>query len=274
MTDQTPQSIAAHTYNAAADRFDAGPLSFWDRFGRRTVERLDLHAGARVLDVCCGSGASALPAAERVGPSGEVLGLDLADRLLELARAKAGQRRLTNARFAIADLETLAPDLGDFDAVVCVFGIFFVPDMARAVAGLWSHVRPGGSLAITTWGQHTFEPAGSAFWEAVHAEAPELYKAFNPWDRIDTPAGLAAVFQEAGVPSVDIAPESGTHLLTTAGDWWTIVLGSGFRGTVEKLDPAARERVRTQTLNRLQADGVKRIETNVLYAVARRPAGS
>jgi ubiquinone/menaquinone biosynthesis C-methylase UbiE len=52
---------AATTYNAAADHFDDGPLAFWDRYGRRTIERLRLKPGSAVLDVGCGSGASAIP---------------------------------------------------------------------------------------------------------------------------------------------------------------------------------------------------------------------
>src|ERR1700746_3291662 len=87
---------AAATYNAAADTYDEPANSFWERFGRRTIDRLQLPSGARVLDVCCGSGASALPAAEQVGSEGSVLGIDLAEKLLACARAKAAQRGLRN----------------------------------------------------------------------------------------------------------------------------------------------------------------------------------
>jgi ubiquinone/menaquinone biosynthesis C-methylase UbiE len=96
------QRCAAFTYNAAADFYDASPLSFWDYFGRRTIELLSLPIGSRVLDVCCGTGASALPAAETVGPTGEVVGVDLARELLKLARAKAVQQRLGNMQFEVA----------------------------------------------------------------------------------------------------------------------------------------------------------------------------
>src|SRR5215208_3918687 len=72
---------AATTYNAASDFYDHPANTFWSRYGRRTVERLKLTPGARVLDVCCGSGASAIPAAESVGPSGSVTGIDLAHNL-------------------------------------------------------------------------------------------------------------------------------------------------------------------------------------------------
>src|SRR6516165_8962784 len=86
---ENAQDRAAFTYNAAADFYDASPLSFWDYFGRRTIQLASLASGSRVLDVCCGAGASALPAAEAVGPTGNAIGVDLATQLLELARAKA-----------------------------------------------------------------------------------------------------------------------------------------------------------------------------------------
>src|SRR5262249_12553610 len=82
---------AARAYDAAADAYDHPANSFWDRFGARTVERLALSSGARVLDICCGSGASALPAAQAVGPRGSVIGVDVTENLLALARAKASR---------------------------------------------------------------------------------------------------------------------------------------------------------------------------------------
>ena len=141
---------AATTYNAAADHFDDDPLGFWDRYGRGTIERLTLSPGSTVLDVGCGSGASAIPAAQRVGPGGRVIGVDLAERLLAMARAKANALRLQNAEFRVGDMESLGFSDGAFDAVVCVFAIFFVPDMVKQVRELWRMVRPGGQLAITT----------------------------------------------------------------------------------------------------------------------------
>jgi ubiquinone/menaquinone biosynthesis C-methylase UbiE len=60
----------AAVFNSAADHFDHPVLDFWDRFGQHTIDRLDLEAGDRVLDVCCGTGALAIPAAVRVSGFG------------------------------------------------------------------------------------------------------------------------------------------------------------------------------------------------------------
>lgn len=136
---------AATTYNAAADWFDHPVNTFWDRFGEMTIDRLKLRPGQAVLDICCGSGASALPAAEAIGAEGRLIGIDLAENLLALARAKAQARGLVQAEFQLGDMMSLGFPDATFDAVVCVFGIFFVPDMPGAVRELWRQVKPGAS---------------------------------------------------------------------------------------------------------------------------------
>jgi ubiquinone/menaquinone biosynthesis C-methylase UbiE len=68
-----------------------------------------------------------LPAAEMVGPQGFVLGIDLAANLLELARTKAAKRGLMNTQFRVGDLLDMHLSDTQFDAVICVFGIFLSP---------------------------------------------------------------------------------------------------------------------------------------------------
>ena len=268
---ENAQGRAAFTYNAAADFYDASPLSFWDHFGRRTIELASLPIGSRVLDVCCGSGASALAAAEAVGPKGNVIGVDLAKQLLDLARTKAIQRRLTNIEFEVGDMLSMRFSPATFDAVVCVFAIFFVPDMTRAVSELWSRIRPGGKLAVTTWGPNFCEPANDTFWSSIKNVRPDLYKGFNPWDRIDNPASLGEILNEAGVESPKIIAENRRHPIKSAEDWWTIVLGSGYRGTIEQLTEAERETVKQANMAFIRDENISAVETNVLYALATKP---
>lgn len=161
--------------------------------------------------------------------------------------------------------------VASFDAVMCVFGIFFVPDMTRAVSELWSRIRPGGKLAVTTWGPNLFEPANDAFWRSIKNVRPDLYKGFNPWDRIGDPASLTKILDEAGVASPKITAENRLHPIKTAEDWWTIVLGSGYRGTIEQLNLAERQTVKEANLAFIRNEKISAIETNVLYALAAKP---
>jgi SAM-dependent methyltransferase len=226
------KAMSAATYAATADHFDDPLLSFWDRFGRETVTRIGLRTGERVFDACCGTGASALPAAHLVGATGHVLGCDLSEPALVLARAKARAEGLTNTEFRSVDVEHTGLPSESFDAVVCQFGVFFLPDMVAAMAELWRLVRPGGTLAVTVWGPDFLEPGTAAFWAAVGAERPDLVGGFHPW---------------------------------------TMVLGTGFRATVAQLDPAAAGRVRAASVEWLRRHEVHELGANVIYARSRKP---
>lgn len=268
---ETARKKAATTYNAAADFYDHPANTFWERYGHRTVERLGLTAGQRVLDVCCGSGASAIPAAKIVGPGGSVIGIDLAENLLELARSKAKQHGLENVSFQSGDITDLPFEEGSFDVVVCVFGIFFVPNMESALHELKRVLRTGGKLAITTWGPRLFEPANTVFWNSVRNARPDLYKGFNPWDRISEVNDLRALLQAAGFKELKVEAESGSQPVNSPDDWWAMIMGSGYRGTVEQLDQQSREQLRNQNLDFIQSAAVRSVEANVVYATAIKP---
>jgi ubiquinone/menaquinone biosynthesis C-methylase UbiE len=205
-----------------------------------------------------------------VRTTGRLLGVDLSEKLLSRARAKSAQRDLTHTEFRLGDIEGLNPKTETFDAVICVFGIFFLPDMAAGVRHLWRMVRAGGQLAITTWGGRVFEPGRTAILQAVRKERPDLYKESSPWDLISEPAGLASLLRDGGVTRYEVVAESGSQALDSSEDFWTVAMGSGYRGALEQMDSPTRERVRQATIDALSRQNVRSIETNAIYAIARK----
>ncbi|MEM1369020.1 MAG: class I SAM-dependent methyltransferase, partial [Cyanobacteria bacterium P01_H01_bin.15] len=222
-------------FNAAADHFDDPALSFWNRFGQKIVNRLALQTGDLVLDVCCGTGSSAIPAAHIVGPTGQVLGVDLAESLLALAQEKVRSQNLNNIEFRCADFETLGFPNGSFDAIVCNFGIFFVPDMEAGLRELWRLLRPGGKLALTSWGKQIFEPANRNFLTVLESNWSEFVRKPLPWEQINEPISFRDLLATTGAGEITISTESIIHLLTSPEDWWTIVIGAGYRGMIDQL---------------------------------------
>lgn len=116
--------------------------------GRRVMSELAL-AGARVLDVGCGAGATSLALADAVGPQGSVLGVDVSQPLLDAARRRAEGR--PNLRFEQADAQTFAFEPGAFDAVFSRFGVMFFADPVAAFSNLRKALKPGGRLAFVCW---------------------------------------------------------------------------------------------------------------------------
>ena len=73
-------------------------------------------------------------------------------------------------------------------------------------------------------GPRFFEPANTAFWNAVRNERADLYKGFSPWDRISEPKSLRALFLSTGAETPDIVPETRRHRLRSPEDWCRPVL--------------------------------------------------
>jgi len=133
----------------------------------------------------------------------------------------------------------------------------------------WRTVRPGGLLAVTTWGRRVLEPGNEVYWNAVGRQRPDLRQEAPPWQRIIEPPGLRGLYAEAGVTAPEILVESFDHHIDTE-QFWTIVLGSGYRGPLEAMGPEAASWVRDEVMGRLRADGVRVLSSEVRYSRAQR----
>lgn len=118
----------------------------------RFIARLDLSPPARVLDVACGTGNTALPLARR---GCTVTGVDIAPNLLAQARERASAEHLS-IQFDEGDAEDLPYPDGGFDAAVSMFGAMFAPRPELVARELARVLRPGGLLAMANWNPGSF----------------------------------------------------------------------------------------------------------------------
>ena len=110
-----------------------------------------LAPGKSVLDVACGTGQPALSAAQRVGPSGSVVAIDLAPSMVAATARRAKAMRLTNVEAREMDAEALDFPANRFDAVTFTTGIMFCADPVKAVAEIRRVLKSGGRYAIVVW---------------------------------------------------------------------------------------------------------------------------
>ena len=85
--------------------------------------------------------------------------------------------------------------------------------------------------------------------DAKSRAAAAYNKGLNPWDRISDPESVRALLRETGIEQAEVVAEPGEHQLPTPEAWWSALLGSGYRGTIDQLDAQARERVRTVNMD-------------------------
>jgi SAM-dependent methyltransferase len=118
--------------------------------GHLAMERAQLRAGERVLDVGCGCGDTSLELARRTAPGGSVHGVDISAPMLERARAQATATGAA-AQFTRADAQTHAFGAASFDVLFSRFGVMFFADPTAAFANLRRALRPQGRLAFVCW---------------------------------------------------------------------------------------------------------------------------
>jgi SAM-dependent methyltransferase len=254
-------------FERSAPDYDAAGPGCFAHFGRRLTEVAGVAPGQRVLDVATGRGAALLPAAERVGPGGSAVGIDLSETMLDLARAEAARRHLT-VELRAMDAEHLAFPDASFDRVLCAFGVMFFPDLARALGEVRRILAPGGVLAVSTWRVSQGEDLG-----AVLAQLGLMQVGGDPAIQFREPETLAGPLAAAGFTDVRITVERATFRYADVAEYWQNARGTGMRRWLDQLDTADRERALAALGERVQPhrreDGLY-LEASALFATATR----
>lgn len=137
----------------------AGAWEKWDRLfeeqagylNHRLVADARLRQGHAVLDVGSGTGYPAILAAQTVGASGSVTGIDLAGEMLAVAQRKAKRLGLLNVTFRTGDATTLPFETASFDAVISRFCLMFLPDVPKASTEIARVLKPNRWFAVMVW---------------------------------------------------------------------------------------------------------------------------
>ena len=130
------------------------------------------RAGERVLDVGCGSGASTIAFANKVGPSGHVFGVDVSGPMLERARQTTPKGAPVD--YALADATVYPFDPASVDLLASRFGVMFFAEPAVSFANLRKALKPSGRLAFACWKEPRENPFFMAPLQAVYKHVPKL----------------------------------------------------------------------------------------------------
>ena len=151
----------------ARPRWPLPAHDYWSTpFAESLLQHLDLRPGTTILDIACGHGIPAFYLAEQVGPTGQVLAIDLSERQVESARTIQGAE-LPWLRFECLDMRALPPRLPCFDRITGNLSVmFFRPNRFEVIQGLVEHLKLAGQLVLTFPSLGTFD----SLWRRIDQE--------------------------------------------------------------------------------------------------------
>ena len=215
----------------------------------RLCQRAGITEGMRVLEIGSGAGDVALTLAELVGPTGQVIGVDINATILDTARQRATDAGVRNVEFVAGDARTLTFS-NTFDAIVGRFVLMYMAEPRQAFAKLITHLKPGGIAAFQE-PEYTFYPA------LLHPDTP-LMNQLIQWildvfehsgAHLDMGFGLYRAFVDAGLSPPTMHLESPIGAAKTwAGYRYMATIFQSLLPLLEKYGLATAEQVDVDTL--------------------------
>ena len=206
----------------------------WDRFfdeqmaflNHRLVADARLRSGMRVLDLGSGTGYPALLAAQTVGPSGNVTGIDLAEQMLEAARRKAASLKFSNITLKTGDVTTLPFEAASFDAITTRFCLMFLPEIPKAVAEIARILKPDTWVAAAVWSAPEKNP-----YLKIPIDGIKQFVELPPPDptapgifRLAKPGELASMLEQAGLANISEQEFLGDVRFPAADDYFSSLM--------------------------------------------------
>ncbi len=209
--------------------------------------------GQRVLDLGCGTGYPSILAAQAVGSKGTVVGLDLSENMLAVARRKAEESGVKNISYHAKDVTSLSYDAASFDAVISRFCLMFLPDIYGALKEIARVLKKGGYFSAAVWSTPDKNPFIRIPMEVlkkfieIPAPLPDQPGIF----RLAKPGDLLGMINTAGLSGIADEEISGESVFDSPEDYLANVkeLAAPLQPLFARLTGEQKEAVEKEIMN-------------------------
>lgn len=224
MSQNSNPLSAVGPWDLVADGY-AETTSLWlSQYAEEAIVASKLKAGASILDVACGPGALAMKLA---GETASVHAIDFSEAMLGIFRHKVGQCGHSNIFIRHGDGQALPYADEMFDAAFSMFGLMFFPDRKKGFSEIYRTLKPGGSIAVTSWAPLTQSPAMQTMFGALRIIKPDLPEPQKSIASLENPEVFRQEMLDAGFRDVQIRCVTKAFPVETVESFWdAMVKGS------------------------------------------------
>ena len=267
-SDHEHKTWVGQVFDRTAAEYGMQSTSFFQYFGKRLVEQVPIVPGQHSLDVATGKGAILFPLAEQITPQGKVVGIDISEQMLAETAVIAQKKGMDWVELLPMDAEHLHFPNHSFDHLFCGFALFFFPSLSKALAEFKRVLKPGGTLAVSTWGEDSELDA------LVHGEIQQFVNTpsliLNPLWSSEV---LYQALDEAGLNNIRIIEETEEFIYPTPEEWWNSLWSLATRAKLECLSPQQLALLRARLMEKaIQLDKGQGLIENlqVFYGIAKK----
>jgi len=155
MDPRLQRRVQRYGWDKAVEHYENSWRTQLEPAQSRMIEMADLRPGERVLDVACGTGLVTLRAASAVGPGGEVVGTDIAEEMVRMAREISARQGTSHVKYERGEAERIGFEDESFDVVLCGLGMMYLPSPVEALGEFRRVLRPDKRASLAVWGKRS-----------------------------------------------------------------------------------------------------------------------
>ncbi|HEX7405805.1 MAG TPA: methyltransferase domain-containing protein [Candidatus Nanopelagicaceae bacterium] len=266
----------ANLFDKLSDTYDEVGVDFFKPIAAKLLEVMPPVEGERWLDIGCGRGAVLLPVAQKIGPHGLALGIDISTGMIDHARRFALHVGLRNVECEVDDAQSPTTVRGQFDTISSSLVLFFLADPLHALHNWFPLLKPSGRIGVTTFG--TIDPRWAYVDEVFQPHLPKQMRDVRIPDK-DGPfandADLEKIFVTSGFESISTVRTSVPVHFANTQHWYDFTWSIGQRMLWLAIPEHARAEVRNEAEARLaqyaQPDGSITFNQEIRITLGKRP---
>lgn len=236
MEKENNSKVVTNIWDKVAVNFSKVGPNYWDELGGKLVYLSNINEGAKVLDIGMGRGASLFPALKKVSESGQVIGIDFSEAMVEETKKDIVSQNINNAKVFAMDARNLEFHEDSFNNVIGGFSIGHLLYSEERLKGVLRILKQGGEAGFSIWGEQLDQVWLTEIVNKYIKPVPQNNNGPQKVIKFSTLEDIRHVLEEEGFKNIRIYEEISKVIYEDKDEWWNEMNSNAVRGIFETIE--------------------------------------